>query len=266
MKLDRKVAIIVGAGQTPGATIGNGRATAVLFAREGARVFATDRDLDSARETVGLIEKEGREALAFAADVTDESSLQAAIAACLERWGRIDILHYNVGVSLAAGDAPVTDITTEAFDRIVATNLRGMVMACKHVLPVMRRQMSGVIIGISSVAVWSAYPYVAYKATKAGVIALIQQIAIQNAKYAIRANAIVPGMMNTPMAIEPRVRKTGKPREEIIAERDVKVPLRGKMGTGWDVAYAALFLASDEAGFITGAALPVDGGQSLNVQ
>jgi NAD(P)-dependent dehydrogenase (short-subunit alcohol dehydrogenase family) len=265
MRLERKVAIIVGAGQRPGMTIGNGRATALLFAREGARVLALDRNLDSAEETVALIKKDGGEACALAADVSEETSLQAAVAACLERWERIDVLHYNVGVSIALGDAQVTDITTEAFDRIVAVNLRGMVMACKYTLPVMRKQMGGVIINISSMAAWSSYPLVAYKTTKAAVIALTQQIAIQNAKYGIRANVILPGLMDTPMAVDTRVEMTGRSREEIVAERNAKVPLRGKMGTAWDVAYAALFLASDEAGFITGAALPVDGGESVKV-
>ena len=265
MRLKNKVAMVIGAGQRPGQTLGNGRATAVLFAREGARVLAVDRNLDSAEETVGLIRKEGGEAYAFAADVTDESSLQAAVAACLERWKRIDVLHYNVGISIAGGDAPVTEITAEAFDRIVAVNLRGMVMACKHVLPVMRNQRSGVIINISSIAAWSDYPYVTYKTSKAAVIALTQQIAIQNAKYGIRANVILPGLIDTPMAVDTRTETTGRSREEIVAERNARVPM-GKMGTAWDVAYAALFLASDEAGFITGIALPVDGGNSVNLK
>jgi NAD(P)-dependent dehydrogenase (short-subunit alcohol dehydrogenase family) len=265
MRLEGKVAIVVGAGQSPGPTIGNGRATAILFAREGARVFAIDRDLASAEETKAMIEKDGPEAFAFAADVTNEASLQEAVAACLDRWGRIDVLHNNVGVSIAGGDAPITEITTEAFDRIVSINLRGMVMACKHTLPVMRKQMSGVIINISSMAAWSDYPLVTYKTTKSAVIALTQQIAIQNAHYGIRANVILPGLMDTPMAVDTRVRATGKSREEVVAGRNAKVPLRGKMGTAWDVANAALFLASDEAGFITGAALPVDGGSSVKV-
>ncbi len=265
MRLKNRVAMVIGAGQRPGPTLGNGRATAVLFAREGARVFAVDRNLDSAEETVGLIKKDGGEAVAFAADVTDESSLQAAVAACLDRWKRIDVLHYNVGISIAGGDAPVTEITAEAFDRIVAVNLRGMVMACKHTLPVMRKQRSGVIIHISSMAAWSDYPYVTYKTSKAAVIALTQQVAIQNAKYGIRANVILPGFIDTPMAVDTRVEVSGRSRGEIVAERNAKVPM-GKMGTAWDVAYAALFLASDEAGFITGVALPVDGGQSVNVK
>ena len=266
MRLRGKVAIVVGAGQTPGETIGNGRATAVLFAREGARVLAVDRELDSAQETVELIAKDGGvAAAAFAADVTDERAVEAAIAECVSRFERVDVLHNNVGVSLAGGDAPLVEITTEAFDRIVAINLRGMVLTAKHAIPVMRRQGGGAIVNISSVAALSAYPYVAYKTTKAAVIALTQQIAIQHAKDGIRANVILPGLMNTPMAIEPRVKATGKSRAEVVAERDSRVPLGRRMGTGWDVAHAALFLASEDARFITGAVLPVDGGSSLMV-
>ncbi len=263
MRLKGKAAIVMGAGQTPGATMGNGRATAILFAREGAKISAVDRNLESAAETVALIEKEGGEACALEADVTDEASVQDVIAASLKQWGRVDILHYNVGASIALGDAPATEITPESFDAVVAANLRGMVMACKHVLPIMRKQMSGVIINISSIAAWSNYPNVGYKTTKAGVIALTEQIAIQNAKYGIRANAILPGFMDTPMAVDTRVRLTGRSRDEIVAERNARVPLRGKMGTAWDVAHAALFLASEEASFITGVALPVDGGQNV---
>ena len=129
-------------------------------------------------------------------------------------------------------------------------------MACKHALPIMRAQRSGVIIAISSAAAWEQYPNVAYKATKAAMVALTQQVAIQNAAYGIRANVILPGLMDTPMAVDTRVRVSGKSRAEIVAHRDARVPLRGRMGTAWDVANAALFLASDEANFITGVALP----------
>ena len=160
MRLEGKVAMIVGAGQTPGSTIGNGRAVSVLFAREGARVLAVDRDLTSAEETVAMIRQEGGEAEACQADVTSEPTLEAAVAACSELWGRVDILHNNVGVSLAGGDAPVTEIEEAAFDRLVAVNLRGMVLACKHALPIMREQESGSIINISSVAAVAAYPLV----------------------------------------------------------------------------------------------------------
>ncbi len=257
--------MVVGAGQTAGATIGNGRATAILFAREGARVFVIDRDLASAQETVAMIAAEGGEALAQRADVTDEGTIREAIAACLGRWRRIDVLHNNVGVSLAAGDAPATEILAEDFDRVVAINLRGMVLTCKHVLPPMREQAQGAIVNISSVAARAAYPYVGYKTTKAAVIALTEQLALQNAGFGIRVNAILPGLMNTPMAIEPRVRASGRSREQVVAERDARVPLGKKMGTAWDVAYAALFLASAEARFITGVALAVDGGTSLRV-
>ncbi len=258
-----RVALIFGGGQTPGETIGNGRATAIVLAREGARMVIVDRDLASAEETAAIIRGEGGEALAVAAEVTEESQVKAAIDACVNAYERIDILHNNVGASLALGDANATDLTVEAFDQIVAVNLRGMWLACKHALPVMREQQSGSIVNISSMAVRSAYPYIGYKTTKAGVISLTENLASANASYGIRANVILPGLMNTPMAIEARV-ALGVPREKVIADRDRNVPLRHKMGTGWDVAYAALFLHSDEAGFITGVSLPVDGGTSVS--
>lgn len=260
MRLEGKVAIIVGAGQSPGEGIGNGRATAIRFAQEGASVLAVDRDLASAEQTATLASKEGEQCRAFEADVTDETTLADAITFAHKLWGRIDILHNNVGVSVGGKDAPLLELTEETFDRISAINLRGTIMACKQVLPVMRAQQSGVIVNISSIAAWSDFPLVVYKATKAAMIAFTQQLALQNAAYGIRANVILPGLMNTPMAVDTRARASGKPREAIAAERDAKVPLRGKMGTAWDVANAALFLASDEANFITGVALPVDGG------
>ena len=147
----------------------------------------------------------------------------------------------------------------------MSVNLRGIVMACKHALPVMRKQRAGSIINISSLAAIENYPWVAYKASKAAVIAFTKQLAIQNAEYGIRANAILPGLMDTPMAVDTRARAWNRTRAEIAAERDAKVPLRNKQGTAWDVAHAALFLASDEAGFITGVALPVDGGASCRI-
>ncbi len=265
MRLEGKIAIVVGAGQGPGEGLGNGRATALRFAQEGARVLAVDRDLASAEETAAMVVRDGGTCIGFHADVTNEVSLAAMIAAAEARWGRIDILHNNVGVSVAGGDASPTEITEAAFDRIVAINLRGTVMACKHVLPILRRQRSGVIINISSVAAWENYPYVTYKATKAALVAYTQQVAIQNAEYGVRANVILPGLMDTPMAVDTRARATGKPRAEIAAARDARVPLRRRMGTAWDVANAALFLASDEANFITGVALPVDGGALVNI-
>src|SRR6266478_6166354 len=243
MRLKDRVAIVVGAGQSPGEGIGNGRATALTFAREGAKVLCVDHNIESAQETVDMIN-------AMAADAHT-------------RWGHIDILHNNVGVSLAGGDAELLDLTEEALDRCVAINLKSCIFAAKHVIPIMRRQNSGAIINISSMAVITTYPYVAYKATKSAMVAFTEQLAYQNAQYGIRANAILPGLMNTPMAVDTRAREFKKSRAEVEAERDAKVPLRKKMGTGWDVANAALFLASDEASFITGVTLPVDGGASV---
>jgi len=157
--------------------------------------------------------------MAVQADITGEEQVREAIAACMAAHGRIDILHNNVGASLALGDAPATELEVEAFDRLYAVNLRGMWLACKHTLPVMREQGSGSIVNISSMAAWEAYPYVGYKTTKAGVIALTHNIAMENARHGIRANVILPGLMNTPMAIEARV-AAGTPGEEVIASRD----------------------------------------------
>jgi NAD(P)-dependent dehydrogenase (short-subunit alcohol dehydrogenase family) len=265
MRLAGKIAIVVGAGQSPGEGLGNGRATVLRFAQEGARVLAVDRDLASAEETAGLAAKDGGACVAFEADVTQERTLAAAVAEARRRWGRVDILHYNVGVSIGGGDAPLAEISEAVFDRICAINLRGVVMAAKHAVPVMREQRSGVILNVSSVAAWEHYPYVAYKATKAAMIAFTQQVAIQNAEFGIRANVILPGLMDTPMAVDTRARASGKSRAEIAAQRDARVPLRHRMGTAWDVANAALFLASDEANFITGVALPVDGGALVRI-
>ncbi len=265
MRLQDKVAIVIGAGQSPGEGMGNGRATVLRFAQEGARVLAVDNKLASAEETVAAARQSPGDCAAFEADVTNEAALAAMVADAKRRWGRIDILHYNVGVSLAGGDAVLADFTEAAFDRIAAINLRGAIMACKHALPVMRAQRSGVILTIASISAIENYPYVAYKATKAGLIAFTQQIAIQNAEFGVRANVILPGLMDTPMAVDTRARVSGKSRAEIAAARDARVPLRHKMGTAWDVANAALFLASDEAGFITGVALPVDGGALVNI-
>jgi len=175
----------------------------------------------------------------------------------------VDILHNNVGIG--GGDDEILSLTEEAWDRIMSVNLKGMFLSSRSVLPLMREQRSGSIINISSIAAICSTGIVAYKTSKAGVNALTHQIALENAKYNIRANAIMPGLMNTPMAIEGISKARGVPKEDLIRQRDAAVPLGGKMGTAWDVAYAALFLASDEAKFITGVMLPVDGGQSARV-
>jgi NAD(P)-dependent dehydrogenase (short-subunit alcohol dehydrogenase family) len=263
MRLKDKVAIVTGAGQAAGETIGNGRATAILFAREGARVLLVDRKPSSAEETESLIRAEGGEASVIEADVSREDDCRTIAQTCSERYGRIDILHNNVGIG--AGDGSVMTIDEATWQRIIDVNLTSVLLMSKHVLPVMRDQGGGVITNVSSVASIAAMPLVAYKVSKAGVNALTQQIAIANARHNIRCNAILPGLMNTPMAVEGISRARGISREELISQRDSQVPLGGKMGTAWDVANAALFLASDEAKFITGVLLPVDGGQSLKV-
>jgi len=265
LRLRDKTAIVVGAGQSPGSGLGNGRAACLRFAQEGAKVMAVDRELALAEETAALVRKEGGDCFAFAADVTKEAEMAAMVAGAKRRWGRIDVLHYNVGVSLAGGDAPLAEITEAAFDNVIAINLRGAVMAVKHAIPVMREQKSGVILMISSLAAIEKYPYVAYKASKSAMVAFAKQVAIQNAEHGIRVNAILPGLMDTPMAVDTRARKLGKPRSEVAAMRDARVPLRRRMGTAWDVANAALFLASDEANFITGVDLLVDGGGALDI-
>jgi NAD(P)-dependent dehydrogenase (short-subunit alcohol dehydrogenase family) len=261
-RLRDKVAIVVGAGQTPGATIGNGRATALRFAEEGARVVLVDRRRESAEETLALIREQGGDGKVVQADVRHEVDCQALIEASMQHYGRIDILHNNVGIG--AGDAGPTQITEEAWDLIHATNLKSVLFTCKHTLPVMRAQRSGVIVNISSVAAVCSVGIIAYKTSKAAVNALTHSLAMGNARYGIRANCIMPGLMETPMAIEGYV-AAGRDRADLIAQRNAQVPLGGRMGTAWDVANAALFLASDEAKFITGVCLPVDGGQAARI-
>jgi NAD(P)-dependent dehydrogenase (short-subunit alcohol dehydrogenase family) len=266
MRLKGKSAIVVGAGQTPGDTIGNGRATAILFAREGANVLLVDRNGDSARETESLIEREGAggRTTVFEGDVTSEDTCQAMADACLAAYGRIDILHNNVGIG--TGDRELTQLDLAAWDRILSVNLKSAFLPCKRVLPVMRQQQSGAIINVSSLAaIAAAVELTAYKVSKAGLNALTQVTAIANARYGIRVNAIQPGLIETPMAIESLSRERGIPKDELIRTRHASVPLRGKMGTAWDVANAAVFLASDEAQFITGIVLPVDGGQGVRI-
>ncbi|AQV99210.1 SDR family NAD(P)-dependent oxidoreductase (plasmid) [Cupriavidus necator] len=262
-RLQGKVAVVIGAGQSPGEGVGNGRAAAIRFAREGARVLAVDRRLESAEETAEIIRAEGFECISFAADVTREADLARALAEATQKWGSLDVLHNNVGVSIAGGDADLLDITEENFDNVCRINLRGTVFACKHAVAIMRKQGGGAIVNVSSAAAVGKYPYVAYKAAKAGVVAFTEQLALQNAQYGIRANCVLPGLIATPMAVDTRVREWNQSREQVSAERNAKVPL-GRQGTGWDVANAALFLASEEANFITGISVLVDGGRILN--
>jgi NAD(P)-dependent dehydrogenase (short-subunit alcohol dehydrogenase family) len=264
VRLQGKVGIVVGAGQTPGDTIGNGRAAALLFAREGAKVLLVDRELQRADETAAIIAQEGGEARCMAGDWTRAADCKAYVGACVAAWGRVDFLHNNVGSG--TGDGPPADIAEDAYDRIMQINLKGCLLSCQAVLPVMREQASGTIVNISSIAALAYAPgLTAYRLSKIGMNMLGQQLAMSHAKYGIRVNTIMPGLMDTPMAIEGQASARKIPKEQLRAERDKRVPLRAKMGTAWDVAYAALFLHSDESAFITGVALPVDGGQSARI-
>jgi NAD(P)-dependent dehydrogenase (short-subunit alcohol dehydrogenase family) len=261
MRLEGKVAIVTGAGQTPGETIGNGRATSILLARERAKILLVNRDMESARETRELIAAEGGESTEMLADVRSTEDCRAIVARCVEQWGRVDVLVNNVGVG-GMGDSGPVDLEEDEWRRIIDTNLTTMFLTCKHVLPVMREQRAGSIVNISSIASIVSTPMLAYKVSKAGVNALTQQVAAGNARHGIRCNAILPGLMDTPMAVDAVAKTRGIPREEAARRRDAMVPM-GKMGTAWDVANAALFLASDESRFVTGVLLPVDGGQSV---
>jgi len=265
-RLKGKVAVVIGAGQSPGEAMGNGRATTIRFAQEGASILAVDRNPASARETLNMIGDPNVDADVFESDVTDSESLRAAVEAAMAQWGRIDILHYNVGISVTGGEQVLEKLTDEVFDRVNSVNLRGAIMAAKFVEPIMRSQRSGVVLLVSSMsAIETKTPLVAYRTSKAGMIAFMQLFAIHNAEYGVRANAILPGVMDTSMSVDTRMRLTGISREELVANRNSRVPLRRRQGSGWDVANAALFLASDEAQFITGVSLPVDGGNLVKI-
>lgn len=259
MRLKDKIAIIVGGGQQPGETVGNGRATAVRFAQEGASCLVVDVNEAWAQETLNSIEEEGGKGSIFVADVTDEAQCKAIAETCVERYGRIDILHNNVGRS--KGDAPTSELDADMWDELMTLNAKAMFMTIKHALPVMRKQRSGVILNISSTSSICARQTLAYKTSKGAVNTMTHHVAQENAKHGIRANVILPGLIDTPMAIVRRATERGVDPQVIRDERNAQVPL-GAMGTAWDVANAAVFLASDEAKFITSVVLPVDGGMA----
>jgi NAD(P)-dependent dehydrogenase (short-subunit alcohol dehydrogenase family) len=241
-RLPDKVAIVTGAGSS-GPGWGNGKATAVLFAREGAHVIAVDLKREAVEETVGIIRSEGNRGEAHVADVTQAGDVERVVSACIAAHGRIDILHNNVGIVEVGGAAATSD---ESWDRVVDANLTSMFLTCKAVLPHMERQGKGAIVNISS------------------VLGLTQSIAMEYAKKGVRANAILPGLMNTPMIVKPLSSAYGGSFDAMLAARSAQCPT-GKMGDAWDVAYAALYLASDEAKYVTGAQLVVDGGLSCKV-
>ena len=257
LRLKDKVAIVSGAGSV-GPGWGNGRATTVRFVEEGAKVFAVDRDAAALRETVD----KAPGIATHTCDVTDGRAVAQMVAACLERYGRIDVLVNNVGGSAPGG--PV-EMTEEVWDAQVDLNLKSVFLACKHVLPVMERQGGGSIVNIASASGirWSGSAQVAYAATKAGVIQLTRVVAVQYAPKGIRINSVVPGQLHTPM-VEARLAKQrmGGDVEALLKSRVKRIPL-GFAGDGRDTANAVLFLASDEARFITGAEIVVDGGMTV---
>ncbi len=252
-----KVAIVTGAGSV-GPGIGNGKAAAILYAREGARVMLVDYNLEAAKETKGLIKEEGGDCIAFKADVSKSNDCKRIIEKCIQTYDRVDILHNNVGIDIPGG---VDETSEEDWDRTMNVNLKSMFLTCKYALPYMEKQGSGSIINISSTNAIRSYGCIstAYCASKAGVIALTREVAIQYAAKGIRANAILPGLMNTPMVVASLTDAYGGNVEEMTKIRDAMCPT-GKQGDAWDTAYLALFLASDEAKYITGAALIIDGG------
>lgn len=260
-RLDGRVALIAGAG-TVEEGWSNGKATSVLFAREGACVFAVDVNRAAAEETCRIIREEGGTCTPHQADVTDEAAVEAMVAACLDTYGRIDVLFNNVGIQRLGGPE---DISVEDWDRLMTTNVKSMFLTCRHVLPVMVRQGKGAIINNSSMAsIRFTYPSVAYMASKGAVNQLTQDIAIEYATRGIRANAVLPGLMATPR-ITKRLRDVhGDDYPAKLQERHDMVPI-GAMGDGWDVAYAVLFLACDESKYITGVELPVDGGLAASL-
>jgi len=255
-RLKGKAAIVTGAG-TISAGIGNGKATAILFAREGARVMAVDCNLEAAEETRRLINEEGGDCIVFKADVSKSTDCKSMIENCIQNFGRIDILHNNVGISSRAG---IDGTSEEQWDKVMNINLKSMFLTCKNTLPYMEKQGSGVIVNIATIHVIRVpSPAIAYAVSKAGVVALTREIAIQYAAKGIRANVILPGLMKTPIVESMAKSSSSEDLEELWRRRDARCPT-GKQGDAWDTAYAALFLASDEAKYITGTTLVVDGG------
>lgn len=257
-RLQDKVALVTGAGCV-GPGWGNGRATAVLFAKEGAKVFAADKNGESMKETLERAREAGGTIQSHECDVTDSKSVAAMVAACVAAYGRVDILVNNVGGSAAGG---AVELSEEGFDGQLDYNLKSVFLGCKHVIPVMEKQGGGAIVNLASTSGmrWTGSPQIGYATSKAGVIQFSRVTAVQYAPKGIRVNTVVPGQLHTPM-VEVRLAKqrTGGDVESLLKSRVARIPL-GFMGDGRDTAYAALYLASDEARFVTGTEIVVDGG------
>jgi len=262
-RLKGKTAMVVGAGSI-GPGWGNGKATAVTFAREGAQLFCVDRNMAAAEETVKIIASEGGKATAFAADASKASDVEAMVAACLAAYGRIDVLDNNVGIAEMGG---VVDLGEAEWDRVFAVNLKSAFLAMKHVIPVMVKQGGGSVINISSIASIRhlGLSYVSYGASKAAMNQMTRTTAVEFASQHVRVNTILPGLMKTPMVEHSAGLAASYAKGDVEAmwrARDAQVPM-GHMGEAWDVANAALFLASDESKYVTGIELVVDGGVTL---
>ena len=259
-RLEGKIALITGAGSV-GPGWGNGRAMAVRFAEEGAKIFAIDREPDRMKETVARVEAAGGKIATHVGDVTDGQQVAAFVKACVDKFGRIDVLANNVGGSAAGGPVEMSEVV---WDAQVDSNLKSVFLTCKHVLPIMETQGGGAIVNIASASGirWTGSAQVAYAATKAGVIQLGRVVAIQYAGKGIRVNTVIPGQLHTPM-VEYRLagQRTGGDVDEVLRQRQARIPMPF-MGDGMDTANAALFLASDEARFITGTEIVVDGGMT----
>ncbi|TAN10741.1 MAG: SDR family oxidoreductase [Burkholderiaceae bacterium] len=261
-KLSGRVALVFGAGSV-GEGWGNGKAAAAAYARAGAAVMAVDMNPAAAEETRTIIRGEGGRCESFQADVTQPDVVAALVARIVRDHGRIDILHNNVGMAMMGS---VTELPLEKWRKAIATNLDSVFLTCKHVIPVMLAQKRGAIINISSVAAvrYTGYPYPAYYAAKGGVNQLTVGLALEYAATGIRVNAIMPGYINTPL-IYKDISSQYASKEAMVADRDARCPM-GHMGSAWDVANAAVFLASDDAAYITGVCLPVDGGSHMTTR
>lgn len=260
-RLKGKIAIVTGAGSI-GPGWGNGKASAVLYAREGASVFIVDNRADAVEETRGLIEAEGGTCAVHVCDVTKSDQVGAMVAACVARFGRLDILHNNVGAAVPGG--PVT-LSEEDWDAQMDVNLRHVFLATKHAIPEMEKVGGGAIVSIGSTSgvTFTGQQQIGYQVAKAAIVRFSRSVALEYAPKGIRANTVIPGQMHTPM-VEAYLagQQAGGDAETLIARRNARIPM-GFMGTGWDVAHACLFLVSDDARYVTGAEIVVDGGLTL---